>query len=134
MSIKALASEIKNRFPEISSSIHEGDEDLPYVMMGYIAEWLSEQYPHHKDPSIAQRLSLFCQWCESQPQGKTAADDILTILCVALYEKLIESSTTRILVHHLIPRHLFTKNVGYFTSHCGSDAVAATLKEYENYA
>jgi len=134
MSIQALASEIRSRFPEISPYFHDGDEILPYVMMGHIADWLAEGRPHHSDPSIAQRLSSFCEWCESQPQGKTASDDVLTVLCVAFYEKLIETPTIRTLVPQLMPKSIFMQNKDYFTSHCGAESVAATLNEYKKNA
>jgi hypothetical protein len=134
MSIEALASEIRSQFPEISSYLHDGDETLPYVMMGHIADWLSEKRPHQSDPSIAKRLSSFCEWCESQPEGKTASDDILTILCVAFYEKLIERPAIRSLVPHVISRSIFMQNKDYFISHCGAESFSSTLNEYNKNA
>jgi hypothetical protein len=134
MSIEALASEIRSRFPEISSYFHDGDEDLPYLMMGHIAAWLSEKRPHQSDPLIAQRLSSFCEWCVSQPQGKTASDDVLTVLCVAFYEKLIETQALRSLVPKLMPESIFLQNKDYFISHCGAESVASTLNEYKKNA
>ena len=38
--MKALFDEVLQRFPELAAQVNEGDEDLPYVVVGYIAEWL----------------------------------------------------------------------------------------------
>ena len=129
--METLATEIRSRFPEISTRVFDGDELLPYTMMGHVASWLREERPHLTSEGIAGRLASFCEWCESQQPGDTASDDILTILVVGLYEKLIEHPATRPLVPVLMSREDFAGNKDYILSHCGSDAYNETLKEYE---
>jgi hypothetical protein len=129
--MQSLASEIKTRFPEITQRIYRGDDELPYVMMGHVADWLKSDLPHRSDPKIIGRLVDFCSWCENQPSGDTAADDIHTILVVGLYEKLIESESTQALIPRLMPRNEYNKNKQYVVTHCGQDAFDHTLREYK---
>jgi hypothetical protein len=37
-----LYDEITKRFPEIRSKITEDDEESPYALMNYLAEWLKK--------------------------------------------------------------------------------------------
>ena len=83
--MKAFLNEVLQRFPEVADQVNEGDEDLPYVVVGYIVEWLLSV---EIESATTERVTAFDRWCMQQPRGQTAADDILTIETVGLREKL----------------------------------------------
>jgi hypothetical protein len=51
--MKVLYVEITRRFPGVQSLVHEGDEELPYLVIGLIADWLRSLSP----AQITLRLS-----------------------------------------------------------------------------
>lgn len=128
--MKALSTEMLRRFPELQSKIIEGDEELPYVMMNYLSDWLITPGVA-SEPAVIKRVVAFVRWCESQPPGKSADDDLRTILAVGLIEHLIESPTARTLVPHLLSREVFTSNADYFRHWVGQENYEQTLKQYD---
>jgi hypothetical protein len=83
--MKHLYDEVYRRFPEVHSCLHEGDQELPYVVMGFVADWIEERSSSGLTPELIQRVVEFAKWCEEQPRGETAEDDLLTVLVVAFY-------------------------------------------------
>ena len=98
--MKILFDELLARFPEITNKVREGDEEMPYLFMGYLVEWLEETGQNGFDPGIVQRLVDFAKWCSWQPQGQTASDDIPTIYG-GLLENLFLHEHTKSLIPHL---------------------------------
>lgn len=96
--------EIWARFPEVHSRLEHEDPSLPYNVMGTLAWWLKELQPSDMTLALVERVVDFVEWCKNQPSGKTAADDIYTILTVAFLEELFESDGTRTLIPKLIPK------------------------------
>ncbi len=82
--MKHLYIEMLQRFPELQTRVSEGDDELPYLVMGYLADWLKE-LGDAITPAIIERVVAFARWCESQPRGKNAGDDVLTIFVVGFY-------------------------------------------------
>jgi len=77
-----LFKEIAKRFPEIEGKIQDGDEELPYMLMNYVADWINEMPRKQLTSGIISRVVEFSKWCEEQPRGKDAGDDIYTIFIV----------------------------------------------------
>jgi hypothetical protein len=123
--MKALFDEVLQRFPELAAQVNEGDEDLPYVVVGYIAEWLLSV---ELDSAAIQRVVDFDRWCMQQPRGQTAADDILTIETVAFREKLFEYDKLLPLVPKLMSREELQANKEYFSSWVGEDRYEAAWR------
>ncbi len=128
--MKALHDEIFRRFPELVSRIHPGDEDLPYSLMIYLADWLKDLAPEAFTADLVQRLVAFTQWCLSQPEGKTASDDLHTILVVGFYEHLFDAESTRALLPHFISREEMLQNAEYLRSWVGVEDYEKALREY----
>src|ERR1039457_2310701 len=96
-----FCDEIRRIFPDVEPWVSAGDADLPYVVMGCVADWLKSLSPAGLTPAIVQRVTSFAKWCKVQPRGKTAADDVLTIFTVAFVEHLFSSAVTRSLLPKL---------------------------------
>jgi hypothetical protein len=131
--MKALYTEILQRFPEVQSRISEGDEELPYLLMGYLADWLKE-LGDAVTPAITERVVAFARWCENQPRGKDAGDDLLTVFVVGFYEHLFGSASTRHLLPHLVSRADLTRNADYLRQWIGAENYERALQEYERGA
>ena len=129
--MKILYDEITRRFPEICDQLSEGDEELPYVVMAYMACWLKGLPEDAITPQIVDRLVSFAEWCEEQPRGKDAGDDLLTVLVVAFYEKLFDSDRTRALVPRFIPREQFVTNADYLRTWVAAENYEKAGQYYE---
>jgi len=127
--MKALHTEMLQRFPEIHSRISEGDEELPYLLMNYLADWLKD-LGDGISPTIIKRVVEFTRWCESQPRGEDAGDDLLTILVVGFYENLFDCPATLRLLPHLISREEMARNADYFKQWVGAENYQRVLEEY----
>lgn len=119
--MEKLYHEICVRFPEVSSQVHRGDEKLPYLMMGHLAEWLKSTPQTAITPELLARVQAFAAWCEEQPSGRTAGDDLLTILVVGFYEKLFQAEHLRALLPQLISKDTFTQNAEYLRTWVGDE-------------
>jgi hypothetical protein len=123
--VKHLYDEVLRRFPEIAAYVSEGDEELPYVVVGYIADWwLSVEL----DPTIVRRVVDFDRWCMDQPRGETAADDIMTIEAIALREDLFEHDKLLPIVPKLMSRTDLLQNREYLIRWVGADRYQAALR------
>jgi hypothetical protein len=131
-----LYEEIIRRFPEIRTyvsdgdEVYSGDESRPYTMMGYIARWLKDMGPNPVPIKAANRVKDFVDWCKQQTPGKTAADDIQTILVVSLFEDLFDANHTRALLPKLITRDEFIQNADYLKSWVGEENYKATARYF----
>jgi hypothetical protein len=128
--MKMLYDEIARSFPEIRERFSESDEELPYVIMGYLADWLKESPKEAITPQLVDRLVSFARWCEEQPRGKDAADDLLTILTVSFYEALFDLETTRALVPRFISREQFLAGADYLRASVGAENYESAGKYY----
>jgi hypothetical protein len=123
--VKHLYDEVLRRFPEVAPYVSDGDEELPYLVVGYIADWLLSV---DLDPATVQRVVDFDRWCMEQPGGETAADDIMTIEVVALREKLFEHDKLLPIVPKLMTHEEMLRNRDYLTSWVGADRYQAALR------
>jgi len=124
-----LYEEMKSRFPELSDKF-SNDKELPYLLMDHLADWLKE-LKGEIPSSIADRVAAFVRWCESQPRGKTADDDMSTILAVGFYEHLFDSAKTRRLLPRLIPKSRMIESASYLKQWIGAENYEKALREYK---
>ena len=111
--MKVLYIEITRRFPEVQTLVHEGDEELPYLVIGLIVDWLRSLSPAQITPEIVSRILEFRNWCEQKPRGKDAGDDIYTIWVVGFCEELFENDVTRPLIPRLMSKDDLKQNAEY---------------------
>jgi hypothetical protein len=123
--MKQLYDEVLRRFPEVASYVSQGDDELPYVVVSYIADWLLSV---ELDPATIQRVVDFDRWCIDQPRGKTAADDIVSIEVVALRERLFAHDELLPIVPKLMTRQELLLAREYLTSCVGVDRYQAALR------
>ena len=124
----ALLDEVRTRFPEVHDHISEGDEELPYVLMAYIVEWLQSLPGPHSHPEVVNRVVAFCRWCEDQPRTDDAGTDLFTIVVVGFYEKLFKSPKTRRLLPKLIPLEDIEANAAYYQTWVGTENYSEALR------
>jgi hypothetical protein len=129
--VKKIYDEITNRFPEVNPLICKGDEELSYLLMGYVAEWLDSFGESGYSTEVIQRVVDFQEWCCTQPEGKSAEDDIHTIFIVGFYENLFGNHNTRGLIPHLMSKEEILKNKDYLIHWAGKDEYEAVLKLYK---
>jgi hypothetical protein len=121
-----VADELLRRFPELSALASEGDDDLPYVMMSHLVEFLdSSAAPLSQD--VVRRLSDFGVWSKAQARGTDAGNDIATITAVGLLEKLLESDNLYYLVPKLISKSELTGSQEYIVQWAGQKAYDRAL-------
>ena len=126
--MRRLYKEVLRRFPEVKALVHRGDEELPYVVVGYVVDWLRTVAKPALDASVIQRVVDFDNWCIERPPGRTAADDIMTIEIVALREKLFRYDELLLLIPHLMPRDELLMNRDYLVAWVGKDRYEAALR------
>jgi hypothetical protein len=129
--MKILVDEIVRRFPEMRPHLSEGDEDLPYLVMNELADWLKSLLRKAFTPILTQRLKSFADWCEDQPRGDSAADDLLTIFVVGFFEHLFDSEKTRSLVPNFMPRERYIENAEYLIQWVGKENYDRVLEYYK---
>ncbi len=100
--MRELADQILTRFPEIKGAVFEGDEELPYMMMRHVADWVTATAPKEFDQKLADRLVGFGRWCAEQPRTDSAENDIFTICAQSLLKPLSEEERTRLLIIRLL--------------------------------
>ena len=98
-----------------------GDKELPYVVVGYIADWLLTVAKPVMDPDVVRRVVEFDRWCLSQPPGKSAEDDLLTIDVVALRERLFLHDELLPLIPHLMSYEDMLRNGNYLVTWVGAE-------------
>lgn len=128
--MKTLADEILKRFPEVEPSVFGGDEELAYVMMGHLVDWVVAEAKDGIEPDMVSRLRAFAEWCQTQPEGESAADDIWTVYVVGFYEKMFMDEATRPLIPELANREDLILNREYLITWVGQDAYDAALKRF----
>ena len=128
--MRKLYEEICVRFPETRDMVHHGDEELPYVMMGHVAYWLRSLPEVAITEDVIARIQAFAAWCEEQPSGETAADDIHTILVVGFYEKLFDVERMRTLAPKVISKETFARNAEYLRTWIGEENYEKAAKHF----
>lgn len=126
----SIYEELSRRFPEIEADIKD-DSELPYVMMASLATWLNTRASETLTADLVGRVVSFARWCEEQPRGQDAGDDLFTILAVGFYEKLFELENARALLPTLISRSDLVANEDYLTKWVGEDCYRKALALYD---
>ncbi len=129
--MKTLYDEVVRRFPEVMSRISEKNEDLPYVVVGEVVFWLRSLTPADVNPALIERVVTFRNWCETQPRGQDAGDDIMTIYMVSFFEKLFRHETTRLLIPHLVEKSELLKNQDYLKNWVEEKDLRDVLSKYQ---
>jgi len=129
--MKRLTNEILQRFPEVAPSVFKGDEDLPYVMMGHLSHWVLSQVKTGPAPGLISRIKEFSKWCETQPRGENASDDIWTIYVVGFHEEMFEDEKTRSIIPTLATRQELLDNRDYLIAWVGWQAYEDALKKFK---
>ena len=83
MAFDEWKTQAKKQFPEFTDEI--GGYGTPYLLWAKLRDAFFSAY-EHRDESLIKRIYEYSDWCISQPQGLTAADDLATCVSVCFYE------------------------------------------------
>lgn len=128
--MKVLYDEVIHRFPEVQSRLYPCDENLPAIVLSAVASWLQDLGPDMLSPDVVKRVREFARWCENQPQGETADDDIMTMYTVSFVEKLFGSSVTRPLIPRIMSKQNMISGAHYLKRCVGAENYQAVLDLY----
>jgi hypothetical protein len=129
--VVSLTKELVARFPEISADLAE-DAELSYLQMHSIVHWLVSLPTDQLTGSpLIARLKDFADWCETQPEGAGASDDIYTIFVVGLLESLFSREETRRLIPHLVPQKRYIESASYLRQWVGDSEYYEVLALYD---
>ena len=132
--VRVFHDEVLRHFPEVATSMTEGDEELPYIVALHLVDWLRTVALPTFDPDVIRRVVEFDRWCKQQPDGATAADDIHTIETVGFLEALFEHDELIPLLSHLIGLEELTEHRDYFITWVGAERYAAALSLIQSSA
>jgi hypothetical protein len=130
--VEKLIDQLLTSFPEIAPRLDEGDAEKPYLAMGYLVEWLDEIGKDGFSPAIIQRFAEFARWCELQPRGETASDDIWTIYVVAVFENLFLHEHTPHLIPHVTSKADLEANEECLVSWVGKEKYERALRQFSS--
>ena|ERR1035438_9320946 len=80
-------------FPELASVIR--DAENPYSLWSDLLDTFNCAYGPPRDESLIKRVYEYADWCNDQPQGKTAEDDLTTCVAVSFYEHIPQHPDAR---------------------------------------
>lgn len=98
------------------------------MVVGEVVDWLASVAKPALAPDVVQRVLDFHRWCQDQPRGESAFDDILTIEMVAFFENLFDHDALLPLVVKLASREDLVHNEKYLTTWVGADRYQAALR------
>jgi hypothetical protein len=129
--MRELSEEVYRRFPEIARGSFDRDPDLSYEVIGDLVHWLRGQQPPAESPDLLKRITAFNQWCLEQPRGRTAADDVFTILVVAFWEAVMQHDETRDWITYLVPKEELLHGRDYFIQWLGQREFDLAVAAYD---
>jgi hypothetical protein len=125
-----FADEVFRVFPEVKRLCSEGDQQLPYVLMANLVAFLEKQADPALPLETLRRVREFNLWCQNQPRGEDAGRDVLTIVAVGLFEKVLTSDKLHYLVPTMILRADFISSRDYLVSWAGEENYRRALALY----
>jgi hypothetical protein len=72
--------------PELTEAITEAD--TPYSLWFELWDAFKAAYNEPRNSSLIARIYEYADWCETQPRGETADDDLLTCVSVCFFEEI----------------------------------------------
>jgi hypothetical protein len=123
--------EVLKRFPEVKPFLREGDEELPYLVVGAIVRWLSTVAKPADSPEVASRVRAFYDWALDQPRGKSADDDVMTILTVGFVEDLFERDDLLPLIPKLLTKNAMIAGRDYLSQWVGRKRYEKALRLFK---
>jgi hypothetical protein len=72
--------------PELTRTIDQAG--TPYLLWFELWSLFKAAYNEPRNGSLIKRIYKYADWCEMQPRGATAVDDLLTCASVCFYEEL----------------------------------------------
>lgn len=128
--MKILFDKMREAFPEVSERM-AGDEELPYMLMHHLSDWLKSLPQAEFTPALTRRVASFGAWCQEQPRCDDAAGDLLTIWHVGFVEDIFDTDKTRRLLPRLFTRADLIHNADYLRRWCGSENYDKALQLFE---
>ena len=126
--MSAMQDEMLRQFPEAAKSIRLDGSDGDYLAAAELADWIASGGVDPQVPDQVARLRAFAEWCCSQPEGKSADDDIGTIYMIGFLETLCGRPSAPALIPLILERDYFVASADYFKRWVGDEEYANVLK------
>ena len=117
-------------FPELKNRLDESNWDLPYLVAGELASWYDEQASNDL-PNAKKRIDDLYRFVSEKPRGKTASDDLITILQVGFFEKLFDLPNRNITIPTMTDKKYLIDSKDYLIQWIGKDAYYSILSTYK---
>jgi len=117
------------RFPELIENFDRVDS--PYSLWYELTRAFSRAYIAPRNEDLISRIYAFSDWCLNQPEGKTAADDLATVVCSCFYEHIPESPEALEDMPNWFPRSDVLSMKPIFSYMVGEEGFKRILKAYE---
>jgi hypothetical protein len=125
-----ISDEVLRLFPEVSKVSSEGDQELSYVFISNLVDYLEAQADPTLSSELIQRVQEFAEWAKRQPRGKDAKNDVLTVFTVGFIEKLFESERLYRLIPKLLSKGELTNSKPYLVQWVGNENFDRALALY----
>src|SRR5688500_17403690 len=124
---RAIYDKILEIFPEAKPFLDVDEQDLAYLTMKNLTDYLETIPDYYEEPNTVGRVVKFAEWCWEYPRGADASDDVLSIFTVGFVEKLFESPRLVRLVPHLLTREDLIVGRDYWITWVGASSYAQAL-------
>lgn len=110
-------------FPELRDRIQAAEN--PYALWNDLITPFEDAYIcQPPDRSLIDRVYGYARWCEDQPRGETAANDLLTCVAVCFYEHIPTHPLARKDMPNWFTWEQFTRGREAFKYHLGGEQFA----------
>jgi hypothetical protein len=120
--------EAERLLPELAENAREAE--TPYLLWFDIREGFENAYEQTpRNESLIRRVYHFASWCDTQPQGQTADDDLTTCVAVCFYEHIPQHPEARMDMPRWFSLRVFEGMEHVFRYHL-SDGEFRILRRY----
>jgi hypothetical protein len=89
MLVHSWGKEAFTRFPDLIDRFD--GVDSPYSLWHELTSAFTHAYKEPRNEDLIRRIYEFADWCCSQPECKSADNDLGTVVCCCFYEHIPES-------------------------------------------
>lgn len=120
--------EAHSRFPELE----DPDKiESPYSLWLELLEVFEEAYQPPRNEEMIKRIYAYAEWCETQPRGIKAEDDLATCVCVCFYEHIPDNQYSLEDMPRWFSRSEVLLMEEVFSYHVGKEGFKKILEIYD---
>ena len=121
-----------SRFPELSENLEEPDDiETPYMLWFELRNLFEKSYQPPRNEELIKRIYSYAEWCEKQPRGTTAEDDLPTCVYVCFYEHIPDNQYSLADMPRWFTRSEVLLMEKTFSYHVGEEGFRKILEIYD---